>query len=138
MANDVIFVKQQGGLGRPLAGEDFISGLLFYSDATYPTGFSSSNKCNAVFSIQEAEALGITNTSLGETKAVAKLTIAGTPAIGDTLVINYAGTLGTTNVLASYALVSGEETTVTTAAAAWVAKINAGTTVHGFTASNTA
>lgn len=27
MANDVIFVKQQGGLGRPLAGEDFISGL---------------------------------------------------------------------------------------------------------------
>lgn len=138
MANDVIFVKQQGGLGRPLAGEDFISGLLFYSDATYPTGFSSSNKCNAVFSIQEAEALGITNTSLGETKAVAKLTIAGTPAIGDTLTGNYAGTTGTVNFLPTYALVSGEETTVTTAAAAWVAKINAGTTVHGFTASNTA
>lgn len=138
MANDVIFVKQQGGLGRPLAGEDYISGLLFYSDATYPSGFSSSNKCNAVFSIQEAEALGITNTSLGETKAVAKLTIAGTPAVGDTLVINYTGTTGLINVLPSYALVSGEETTVTTAAAAWVSKINAGTSVHGFSATNTA
>jgi len=138
MANDVVFVKQQGGLGRPLAGEDFISGLLFYSDATYPTGFDASNKVKAVFSIQEAEALGITNTSLGETKAVAKLTIAGTPAIGDTLVINYTGTEGLINVLPSYALVSGEETTATTAAAAWVGKINAGTSVHGFSASNTA
>lgn len=136
MANDVIFVKQQGGLGRPLAGEDFISGLLFYSDATYPTGFSSSNKCNAVFSIQEAEALGILNTSLGETKAVAKLTIAGTPAIGDTLVINYTGIDGLVNVLPSYALVSGEQTSVTTAAAAWVTKINAGTSVHGFSATS--
>lgn len=138
MANDVIFIKKQGGLGRPLPGEDFISGLLFYSDATYPTGFSSSDKCKAVFSIQEAEALGITDTHLGETKAVAKLTIAGTPAIGDTLVINYTGTGGLINVLPSYALVSGEETTATTAAAAWVGKINAGTTVHGFSATNTA
>jgi len=37
--NDITFVKKQGGLGRPLAGEDHISGLLFYSDATLPTGF---------------------------------------------------------------------------------------------------
>ena len=29
--NDIIFVKGQGGLGRPLTGEDHISGLLFYT-----------------------------------------------------------------------------------------------------------
>lgn len=136
MANDVIFVKQQGGLGRPLAGEDHISGLCFYSGQSYPSGFDASNKCKVVFSIQEAEALGIVNTSVGETRAVAKLTIAGTPAIGDTLKVDYTGTEGLINVLPVYALVSGEETTVTTAAAAWTAKINAGTTVHGFSATS--
>lgn len=138
MSNDITFVKKQGGLGRPLAGEDHISGLLFYSDATLPTGFDSNNRVKKIFSVVEAEGLGITNTSLGETKAVAKVVIAGTPAIGDTLVINYTGTEGLINVLPSYALVSGEQTTATTAAAAWAGKINAGTGVHGFTASNTA
>ena len=28
--NDVIFIKGAGGLGRPLAGEDHISGLVFW------------------------------------------------------------------------------------------------------------
>jgi hypothetical protein len=137
MSNDITFVKQQGGLGRPLAGSDHISGLLFYSGATLPTGFTASDRIKKVFSIEEAEDLGITDASLGETKAVAKVLIAGTPAIGDTLTITYTGINGAVTVLNGYALVSGEETTATTAAAAWKAQINAGTGTHGFTADNT-
>lgn len=138
MANDVVFIKGQGGLGRPLAGEDHISGLLFYSDATLPTGFTSSDRIKQVFSVADAEALGITDTHLGETKAVAKIAIGGTPAVGDTLTITYTGIAGLETVLDGYALVSGEETTTTTAAAAYAAQINANTAYHGFSASNTA
>lgn len=134
MANDVVFVKKQGGLGRPLTGEDHISGLLFYSDATLPSGFSSSDRIKKIFSIEEAEDLGITDTHLGETKAVAKITIGGTPAIGDTLKVEYTGIDGIETVLSTYALVSGEETTTTTAATAYRAQINATTSSTGFSA----
>lgn len=53
MANNVIFNKGQGGLGRPLAGTDYISGMLFYS-ATLPSGFNSSNRIKIVYSVEEA------------------------------------------------------------------------------------
>jgi hypothetical protein len=48
MANDVIFNKGQGGLGRPLAGTDYISGLLFYT-AALPSGFTATNRIKTVF-----------------------------------------------------------------------------------------
>ncbi len=54
----IIINKQAGGLGRPLAGEDHITGLLFYND-TLPTGFSASDRIKAFFSLAEAEAAGI-------------------------------------------------------------------------------
>ena len=40
MATNLVFNKGQGGLGRPLAGTDHISGLLFYTGATLPTGLA--------------------------------------------------------------------------------------------------
>lgn len=62
--NDVIFIKGKGGLGRPLAGEDHISGLVFYlADANLPTGFGTSDRIKQVFSIADAESLGITKGS---------------------------------------------------------------------------
>jgi len=134
--NDVTFVKKQGGLGRPLAGEDHISGLLFYSDATLPTGFDASNRIKKIFSVVEAEDLGITNASLGETKAVSKLALSGTPAAGDTVAIVYTGIEGAVDVLATYTLVTADAVSVTTAAAALVVAINAKTGVHGFTATS--
>ena len=51
-----------GGLGRPLDGKDHYSGILFYTDngdTTLPTGFGSDN-VKQVFSLKEAEDLGIT------------------------------------------------------------------------------
>ncbi len=62
--NDVTFIQGQGGLGRPLAGEDHISGMVFYlSNANLPSGFTTSARIKQVFSVQEAEGLGITQGS---------------------------------------------------------------------------
>lgn len=56
--NDISFVKGQGGLGRPLPGQDHISGLVLYSN-TLPTGFSAQNRILKFFSPADAEAAGI-------------------------------------------------------------------------------
>ena len=62
--NDITFIRGAGGLGRPLAGEDYISGLVFYlTNANLPSGFTTTDRIKQVFSIAEAEALGITKGS---------------------------------------------------------------------------
>jgi len=53
----ITFNIGQGGLGRPLAGEDHISGFLWWN-ATLPTGFGT-NKEKTFFSLEEAESAGI-------------------------------------------------------------------------------
>lgn len=55
--NDIIFEKQQGGLSRPLSGEDHISGLLFYSEPK-PTGWNN-DSIRQVTSLEHAVSLGI-------------------------------------------------------------------------------
>lgn len=134
MANDVTFIKTSGGLGRPLPGEDFISGYLHYT-ASVPSGFTSSDRIKQVFSVTDAETLGITDTHLGETAAVAKSTIGGTPAVNDTIVITYTGIDGAETVL-SYTLLTADAVSTTTAAAALAAAINLGTLIHGFSATS--
>lgn len=133
MANDVVFVKGAGGLGRPLAGTDHISGYLHYS-ATLPSGFSSSDRIKQVFSVADAEALGITNTHLGETKSTATYEVTNKGAVGDTLKLTVASTLGTLT-LAEYAQVTADAVSTTTSALRLATEINLGTSVHGFTAS---
>lgn len=62
--NDVNFIKGKGGLGRPLAGEDHISGLVFYlTDGNLPSGFLTTDRIKQAFSISDAETLGITEGS---------------------------------------------------------------------------
>lgn len=86
MAGNITFVNGQGGLGRPLAGEDFISGLLYYT-ATLPSGYSSSDRIKKFFSVADAENAGITNTYSDATAAVAKWVISAYGATGDTVTI---------------------------------------------------
>ena len=58
--NDITFIKGEGGLGRPLLGEDHISGFAqFYAAADLPSGFSITDRIKQVFSIGEVEQLGI-------------------------------------------------------------------------------
>ena len=52
--------RTNGNIPRSLAGEDHISGLLFYS-SKLPSGFSETNRIQAVSSIETAEKLGITS-----------------------------------------------------------------------------
>lgn len=60
----LIINRGQGGLGRPLAGKDHISGLSYYHNhiSNLPTGFGT-DRIKQVFSIKEAEDLGITEGS---------------------------------------------------------------------------
>lgn len=135
MVNDVIFIKGQNGLGRPLAGEDFISGYLHYTSAL-PSGFSSSDRIKQVFSIDDAEDLGITDTHIGETKATGTFTITTLGTDGNTLSMNIVTSLGTVS-LGTYIKTSAE-TTVTLEAVAAIAIINSGTVTHGYSATNSA
>lgn len=146
MATSLTFVKGQGGLGRPLPGTDYISGMLFYSGATLPSGFSSSNRIQPVFSLEEAVALGITNTSLGETKPTATYAVSAAGAANDVVKITCA-TIDSTNpistiatagtvTLCNYTMLTADVVSTTTAATAIAAAINALTYVHGFTATS--
>lgn len=51
--------RTNGNVPRALAGEDHISGLLFYHNVL-PSGFSTDDRIKAVSSIETAEELGIT------------------------------------------------------------------------------
>lgn len=143
MANDVIFNKGQGGLGRPLAGTDYISAALFYS-ASLPSGFTSSDRIKIVYSVEDAVNLGITNTSIGETKSTATFAVSNKGASGDTHKLTCAiidstnptpskSALGTVT-LCNYTQVSADATTNSTAADRLALEINLGTPTHGFTA----
>jgi hypothetical protein len=61
--NEITFIKGKGGLGRPIQGEDHISGMVFYS-ASLPSGFSTSDRIKQVFSVEQAEELGIAKGSV--------------------------------------------------------------------------
>jgi len=130
--NDVVFIKQTGGLGRPLPSSDHISAYLHYS-ATLPSGFGASDRIKRIFSINEAIALGITNESLGATASTSTVTITNKGAAGDTAVLTVLGTLGLTT-LASYTQVTADITTTTTSASRLAAEINLGTATHGYSA----
>ena len=52
--------RTNGNIPRSLAGEDHISGLLFYS-SKLPSGFGETDRIKAISSIETAEKLGITS-----------------------------------------------------------------------------
>jgi hypothetical protein len=135
---NITFIQSPNGLGRPLTGTDYISGHLHYyaSGATLPTGFTSNDRIKKVFSVADAEALGITDGHLAETKAVAKYAVSTAGAAGDTVAITYTGIEGVETVLSTYTMVTADVVSTTTAAAALAAAINLGTATHGFSATN--
>ena len=56
--NNINITYAPSGLGSPAPGEDFISSMIFYATA-YPSGFTGSTKTFEVFSVVDAENLGI-------------------------------------------------------------------------------
>lgn len=138
--NDVRFVLGQGGLGRPLPGSDFISAMLFYvANGSLPSGFASTStatRVKKIFSITDAEDLGILDDYSDETKGTATYTVTGIGADGDTVTPSVVEPRGSVS-LGTYTKVAGD-TTVTLVAVGIVAAINAGTLTHGYTATNLA
>jgi len=65
---DITFIKGQGGLLKPLPGEDHISGLIFYHN-TLPSGFGSTDRIKEITDVPAAEALGIIDDKSDEVKA---------------------------------------------------------------------
>lgn len=131
MPNNVTINLGAGGLGRPLAGEDFISGYIHYT-TSLPSGFLTSDRIKQVFSLTDAENLGITDTSIGETKAIGIFTITNIGSNADTLSINVTTQTGTAS-LGIYTK-AASETGTTQVATAVAVIINAGTSTHGYSA----
>jgi len=129
--NNISFVKGKGGLGRPLAGKDYISGLLFYTN-TLPSGFSTTNRIKQIFSVADAVALGIGKNYADETQAQGVYTISGIGATGDSITINFAEP-NKTVVLGSY-VKTATDTTPLLVATGVVNAINAGSYLHGYVA----
>lgn len=133
--NNITFVKGAGGLGRALPSKDNYSGLILYV-ATLPSGFTSGDRIKQVFSVEDAETLGILDDYSDETKATATYTFTTVGADGDTVELTVAEPKSVVS-LGEFTKTSAEST-VTLLAAAYVALINAGTITHGYTASNVA
>lgn len=131
--NDVTFVKGQGGLGRPLPGEDYISGILFYR-ASLPSGFDSANRIKQVFSIQDAEALGILLNYADETPPTATYQVTTPGTTGDVISF-YVQDIYNNVLIGSYTKASGD-TTATLVATGIKNAINTGTLTHGYSATS--
>ena len=134
--NDITFSRAEGGLGRPLAGKDHLSGMLFYTAGSLPSGFTTSDRIKKIFSITEAETLGIVDDHSDETKGTGgQVAIGGTWSEGEVATITIDGvTLGT------HTVVSGS-VDVADVVAALVIDINAGTATgikHGWVAADVA
>lgn len=128
--NDITFIRSQG-IGGVDPINSHISALLFYND-TLPSGFTTSERIKSVFSVSQAEALGIVNDFADETAAVdGTVTITTKGATGDTDTIYVGG-----GAIASYTILS-TDADEDAEAAGFEAAINANTKIHGFVASAT-
>jgi len=140
--NDITFKLGQGGNGTIANGTDFISGLLFFNDARPALmgadNFSTGN-VKQIFSLTDAEALGIVDTYPDETKSTATFEITNIGTDGETIeavVTEWTGGNGQGTVsLGIYTKISADNTLVMVATGL-VAAINAGTNTHGYIASN--
>lgn len=61
--NDVVVNLTDGNLNPQLPGTDHVSGLVQYTGATLPDEFGTNDRIKAVYSVQDAVALGITPTA---------------------------------------------------------------------------
>lgn len=134
---DIQFQKGQGGLGRPLPGQDFISGLVLYT-ANLPSGFTSTSRVKALFALSDAVSAGILNDYSDATAATATYLITTAGATGDVIkiAVNDLTDQGATQqtVLCAYTKQSGDSS-IALLGASIAAAINAGTLTHGYAAS---
>jgi len=139
----ITFIKGQGGLQRPLPGQDYISGMVFYT-GTLPSGFTSSSRIKALYQPADAITAGILNDYSDATAAQATYLITADGAAGDTINFSVAGLDEDSNgnpintLLCAYTRLSSDSS-IALLGASLAAAVNAGTQTHGYSASfNTA
>jgi len=136
MLSNITFQQGSGGLGRPLAGQDFVSGLIFYS-SVLPSGFTTSNRVKKFLSPQDAVNAGISYSYSDETQATGTYLVTAVGNTGDVITVLVNEPYGNVITLGSYIRVTGD-TTVTAVGAKIAAAINANTSTTGYTATNNA
>lgn len=144
--NNVVFVKGQGGLGRPLPGQDFISSLVYYcANSILPAGFSTTNRIKQLFQVSDAIAAGINSDFRDETAATGSYAVTSPGGTGTRATSTDTVTLGATNdtvtpfvngsALCAAVIQTGTETTAALLAAKIAAAITAAVSTNGgFTA----
>ena len=130
--SDIIFQKGQGGLGRPLSGQDFISGLCFYSNSL-PAGFSPANRIKQLFSVSDAVNAGILNDNSDAVAPTFQYLITASGSVGDTINCTITVASGKVINLGTYKKVAGDST-ITLLGTSIASAINGGTITHGYSA----
>lgn len=132
--NRVIIEKGPSGLGRPLSTQEHISGFVFYS-TSLPSGFSNSARIKEIFSVNEAENLGITNTHIGETRAYSTFAITASGSTNSTAAFNVV-TSDSTVAIGTFTQ-DGTYNTTSLVAAQVISSINNLSATTGFNATGT-
>lgn len=127
--NDILFVKGQGGLGRPLPGQDFISGLVLYGN-TLPSGLTATNRIKKMFSVADADSIGIKLDYSDETQATSTITVTYIGNNGDQVTLSYQEPINKIT-LGAYTKVS-TDTTTQNVATSIAAAINSNTPTTGY------
>ena len=130
--SNITFIKGQGGLGRPLAGQDFISGICFYP-TVLPSGFSATNRIKAMYALSDAVTAGIVNDNSDAVAPTFQYLITGVGGANDKINISIAIAKGKIVNLGTYPKVVGD-TTMSILGASIAAFINGATLTHGYTA----
>jgi len=115
-----------------LTSDDHISSMIFYTAGSLPSGFATNDRIKKIFSLKEAENLGILDDHADETKGTGgQVTVTGTWIAGETVQIEIDGAS-----LGRFVLTT---TTITSLVAGLVAAINANTATglkHGWVATD--
>ena len=94
----VTIINGQGGLQRPPAGQDHISGIIAYM-STLPSGFDANNRTKKVNSLAQAVALGINfnfseYNAVGAVKLTATVQVTSVGSNGNTITITHTNVKG--------------------------------------------
>lgn len=131
--NNVNFNTGQGGLGRPLPGQDYISGLILYG-SVLPSGFTASNRIKQIFAITDAVSAGIKSDNSDEIQSIGTLLITVAGSLNDTITALVTEASGKVVTLGSYIKTAGQ-ITATDVATALELSINSRTIITGYSAS---
>jgi hypothetical protein len=124
---NITFINGQGASKRLAPGQDYISGLILYGHK--PSLFTS--PVIQMYSIIDAQNAGILNDYNDETQATASYSITTAGLVGDSISLSVNEPLG---VVQLGSFINGASPTPTTVAAGLAAAINAGTLIHGYSA----